>query len=396
MASVQKRGDNSWLLVVEAGFEANGKRIKRTKTVKAEGVREARKLLAIFQTEVEAGEYIAPEKMTFSNFVEEWQNKYAESALAPLTYKNYKTILQVHILPKFGHMRMDNIKPMHIVTFLEELSKPGARKDGHGDTLSSGTVEYIYRVIKNIFNRAIDWQLLKRHPMDGIKKPKVTQSDMDYYDENEAQDVIEALYKEPTMWRLFFIGALLGGFRRGELIALNWTDVDCQKNTISVNKSISLTVDGKAILKNPKSKSSKRTVTMPEWYMLDLKDYHHDWKINRMMVGDKWETGDQQYVFHVGFGKAIYHSSPTHWWKNFTVRHGLKFVRLHDLRHSAATILIQNDVSMKAIQERLGHSKHQTTADLYAHVAQSVSRAAADKLEKLNPHLRTTKTNQMS
>jgi integrase len=146
-----------------------------------------------------------------------------------------------------------------------------------------------------------------------------------------------------------------------------------------------LTEAGKAVIKAPKSKASKRIVTMPEWYMQELKEYHHESKVNRIKAGEKWEGADRQYVFQVGFGKAIYHSTPTHWWKKFTVRHGLKFVRLHDLRHSAATILIQNDVSMKAIQERLGHSKHQTTADLYAHVAQSVSRAAADKLEKLDP-----------
>jgi integrase len=153
-----------------------------------------------------------------------------------------------------------------------------------------------------------------------------------------------------------------------------------------------LTEKGKAIVTPPKTKSSKRTVTMPEWYMQELKDYHHEWKISKMKVVDKWEGNDRQYVIHVGFGKAIYHSSPAHWWKKFIDRHGLKFVRLHDLRHSAATILIQNDVSMKAIQERLGHSKHQTTADLYAHVAQSVSRAAAYKLEKLNPRKKIPST----
>lgn len=287
---------------------------------------------------------------------------------------------------------MDQIKPLHIVSFLDDLSKPGARKDGQGDVLSSGTIEYIYRVIKSLFNRAMDWQMLKKHPMEGIKKPKVIQLEMLYYDENEAQLAIEALYQEPTMWRLFCIGAILGGFRRGELIGLEWSDVDYEKYTISINKSISLTVAGQAQVKAPKSKASKRTVTMPEWFMHEMKSFHHNWKVNKLKAGELWEGNEHQYVFQIGFGKPLYHSSPTHWWKKFTERHNLKFIRLHDLRHSAATILIQNDVSMKAIQERLGHSKHQTTADLYAHVAQSVSRAAADKLEKFNPRLNISST----
>lgn len=109
----------------------------------------------------------------------------------------------------------------------------------------------------------MDWQMLKKHPMEGIKKPKVVQLEMQYYDESEAQLAIEALYKEPTKWRLFCIGAILGGFRRGELIGLEWCDVDYEKCTISINKSISLTIGGHAQVKSPKSKASKRTVTMP-------------------------------------------------------------------------------------------------------------------------------------
>ncbi|CAH1208291.1 hypothetical protein PAECIP111891_03190 [Paenibacillus allorhizoplanae] len=209
MASVQKRGNSSFLLVVETGYGPTGERIKRTKTVKAEGIREARKLLAEFQTEVESGEYISPQKMTLEAFVTDWRAKYARKELAPLTLKNYDLHLKNHILPKFGHMRMDQIKPLHIVSFLDELSKPGARKDGQGELLSSGTIEYIYRVIKSLFNRAMDWQMLKKHPMEGIKKPKVVQMEMQYYDENEAQLAIVALYKEPLMWRLFCTGALV-------------------------------------------------------------------------------------------------------------------------------------------------------------------------------------------
>lgn len=123
--------------------------------------------------------------------------------------------------------------------------------------------------------------------------------------------------------------------------------------------------------------------TMPEWFMQELKDYHEQWEVTREIAGDLW-SGDS-YVFHIGFGKPIYHTTPSNWWKRFCKRHNLKYIRFHDLRHSTATILLQNNVSMKAIQERLGHSKHQVTADLYSHVAQSVSRAAADKFEKLDP-----------
>lgn len=390
MASIQDRNNGTYLLVIEGGYDSFGKRIRHTKTIKASGIREARKRLSEFETEVEAGEYMVPEKMKFQTFVEEeWSKKYASKELAPLTYRNYLGHLNQHILPHIGHIRIDQIKTFHIVSLLDQLSKPGARKDGKGDILASGTIEYIFRVIKNVFNKCIEWRLLKNHPMAGLKKPKVTQAELEYYDEDEAQIVINALYKEPVLWRMFCLAAILGGFRRGELLGLEWTHVNFTRNTVSVNKSISLTIEGKAVVKGPKSKASRRSVPMPEWFMQELKDYHDQWEINRENAGELW-SGDS-YLFHTGFGKPLYHTTPSKWWKRFCKRHKLKYIRFHDLRHSTATILLQNDVSMKAIQERLGHSKHQVTADLYSHVAQSVSRAAANKFEKLDPRKNQSK-----
>ena len=113
------------------------------------------------------------------------------------------------------------------------------------------------------------------------------------------------------MWRLFCIGAILGGFRRGELIGLEWNDVEYEKCIISINKSISLTVGGQALVKAPKSKASKRTVTMQEWFMQELKDFHHKWKVEKLKAGELWEGQENQYVFQIGFGKPLYHSSPT-------------------------------------------------------------------------------------
>ncbi|WP_240903745.1 tyrosine-type recombinase/integrase [Chengkuizengella sediminis] len=344
----------------------------------------AKKLLAEFQVEVQSGEYIAPEKMKFCDFVGEWKEKYAMKELSPLTFKTYGYNLKNHILPEFGHMRIDQIKPMHIITFLDNLSRSGARKDGKGEQLSSGTIEVIYRTIKNVLNRAKDWDLINKHPMEGIKKPKVEKQELNYYDENEAQFVIEALYNEPIMWRLFILGAMIGGLRRGELLGLEWSDIDFDQLTITVNKSISLTNKKGAIIKEPKTEKSKRKVDMPEWYLIELKEYQTEWKLSKQNAEESWEGGNREFIFHGGLGKPLYHTYPSEWWKKFIKRHGLKYIRFHDLRHSSATILIENDVSLKAIQERLGHSNYNTTADIYAHVTKKISRQAAEKFDKFN------------
>lgn len=311
-----------------------------------------------------------------------------KKSLGKLTYKTYVSHLDNHILPAFGHMRLDQIQTMHLVTFINNLQKDGARKDGKDGVLASGTVEYIYRVAKNVFSRAVDWKLLKENPIDGVLKPKVEHQEMKYYEEDQAHPVIRKLYElAPVVWRMFSLGAMLGGFRRGELLGLEWPDVDFIENTLTVKRSISMTENGQAVRKDPKNTSSRRIVAMPEWYMAELKEYHKQWMVNYWKISElnKWLGGDHQVVFHAGFGKPFYHTQPSKWWAKFLKKHGFEHIRFHDLRHTSATILIENDAAMKAIQKRLGHSKYQTTADLYTHVTKKVSKATASKLDHLNP-----------
>lgn len=403
MASIQKRGENSWYLVVEIGRDARGKRRKRTKTIRVEDkqlLRTTKRLndyleleLAKFQMEVEAGEYISPEKMKLEDFIKEWEKKYAKKSLAPLTLKTYKHHIDNHIIPAFGHMRLDQFKPFHIVSFLDDLSKPGARKDGKGDTLSSATIEYIYRVLRNIFNRAVDWQLITKHPMEGIKKPKVEKKEMKFYDQSELTQVISLLFNEPVLWKMFMLTAILSGCRRGEVIALEWSDV--QEKGLAIKESISMTVNGEAVVKGTKN-DKPRLISMPGWYMEELDAYRLQWKKEKLLIGDKWQGGDHEYVFHAGFGKPLYHTQPSKWWREFCQRHELRYIRFHDLRHSHVAVLIENETNLKAIQERLGHSTFQTTTDTYGHIAESVNQVTADKLEALDPRKKASSIGHQS
>ncbi|MDH6351876.1 tyrosine-type recombinase/integrase [Brevibacillus sp. 1238] len=394
MASIEKRGANSWRLTVELGYGPNGERLRERKVIKVEDqalLKTTKKLRDYlesewlkFKMEVEAGEYITPEKMTLATFIEEWRSKYAEKQLAPKTLKEYMGHINNHILPALGHKRLDEIKPMHIVTFLDRLSKPGSRKDNRGETLSGRTIQYIYAVMRNIFAQAESWKLIKSNPIEEIKKPKAEKKKAQYYDADEAQEVIKALYEEPVMWRLLILGAIIGGFRRGELVALEWPQVLFSENAIHIKKSISLAQEGKVYEKDPKN-GEDRIVEMPGWYMEELRRYHLQWREEKMKIRDRWEGGDREYVFHAGYGKPLYFTYPSEWWSKFVKRHGLRYIRFHDLRHSSATLLIAQGASLKAIQERLGHKQHQTTADIYAHVTKKVSRDLADKFDQFDP-----------
>jgi len=397
MAYVEKRSANTWRLNLVVGYHPDGRKIMERKSIEVEDaslLRAPKKLkeylqgeLYKFKTEVESGSYVAPDKMLFSTFViDEWREKFAKKEFSKKTLKNYNGHINKHIIPEFGFMQINQIVTMHVVTFIDKLSKPGARKDGRGDTLSNSTILYIYKVLKSIFNQAVEWRVITNNPMAGVKKPKVEKKEMKYFTTEEAHEAIAALYKEPVMWRLYMLGAMIGGFRRGELVALTWDDVDFDAGTIRIDENIPLTENGEAVIEAPKTEGSADIVDMPEWYMDELKSYERQWKRNYWQMRDKWKcTDDRRYVFHAGYGKPMYFSNPSQWWKKFLERHGLKHIRLHDLRHTTATLLLENETDMKIIQARLRHSQYSTTADLYAHVTKKASKATASKFDQFDP-----------
>lgn len=387
MASIQKRGKNSYRLIVELGYDAKGKRIRKTKTVKCRTKGEAKEELAKFIVEVKSGEYIEPEKMSLGDFVKnEWLPKFAKTNYKPSTLESYTINLNAHILPRFGDMYLDQIKTMHIVNFLDDLKKPEARKDGKDEPYSNSHILNLYRCLKSIFKYARKWEFIAKNPMDGVDSPKQAKLSTDYYETEEVEQIIQALYEnEPLNWRMYFLAALLGGFRRGELLALEWQDVDFENNTFTIRKSISATENGKALETDTTKNEVVRVVDMPEWYMDELKLFQLEWKKEYMQVRDIWGMGDRQYIWHGGTGKPYYHSTPTHRWRKFIKRNGFRYVSLHGLRHTAATILVESNTSMKAIQARLGHKKQSTTQDIYAHVTKKLNRETAKQYDRFNP-----------
>ncbi|MDR6884323.1 site-specific integrase [Bacillus sp. 3255] len=392
MASIEKRGANSWRLVVEAGYDAKGKRLKKYKAIKVEDpglLKSAKRLkeylqdeLTRFKIEVEAGEYIAPEKMTFEAFVREWENKYAVKHLAEKTFYTYQSNLKNRILPTFGHLRLDQIKPLHIVSFLDALSKEGARLGYRKGNLASGTIEINHRVLKNIFSRAVEWKLIKQNPVASIKKPVVQHKENVPYDENEVEELLIALRKEPIHWRIVVTLALTTGLRRGELLGLEWHHINWDTGVISVLQSVSMSPAGIPHVKQPKTKNSIRKVALPRSMLEELKEYYTHKVEERNKIGDRWQGGDYSFVFCHPDGKAFHQERPYLWFRDFIKKNNLRYIRFHDLRHTSATLLINQGVHAKIISERLGHGNIGTTMNIYGHALRTADQSAADKFDK--------------
>lgn len=375
MASIEDRGNGSYRLIVELGYDGKGKRLRRTKTVKCKGIRDARKELAKFQVEVESGEYIKPENVHFAKFVEDWREKYAEKHLSNKTIETYDYLLP-EILDHFGHMKLENIKPIHIISYLDDL-------ENREEKPSSSTIHFHYRILRDILGRASEWKIIKDNPVASVKRPKVTYKDGDVYDEEEVVELFQLLEDEQPHWRLFIKLAVTAGLRRGELLALEWDDVDFENNTISVNHSLSYNKEDGYQLKVPKTKTSIRVVSVPQSVMSELKKYKHIKNKERMQARDLWEGGDHFFVFSNWNGKPYYPTAPSTWWRRFTKRTEFRYIRLHDLRHTSATILINQGVHAKTISSRLGHADIQTTMNIYGHALRKADEGAAEKFDSL-------------
>lgn len=381
MANIQKRGDNSWFLTVNAGKDARGKYVRFTKTVHCRTKREVESEYAKFRMEVEADEYVSPQKLTFGAFVEEWRDKYAVKHLGFKTLYTYDSNLKTRILPYFQHLRLEEIKPLHILNYLNQLEKAGSRGDKKAGGLASGTIEIQHRILKNILKRAVEWRIIKRNPVIDVQKPKVNAKVIVPYNETEVEQMLRTLQREPYHWRVMVTLALTTGLRRGELLGLEWKHLDFNNGILDVSQSLIHALKGEVIVKSPKTKKSIRKVALPSSMLKELKEYYAYRMQERNDVGDSWYSGDWFFMFSHPDGQPFHHERPYLWFRQFIKKNGFRYIRFHDLRHTSATILINQGVHAKIISERLGHGSIATTMNIYGHALRTADQAAADKFE---------------
>ncbi|MFJ2042180.1 tyrosine-type recombinase/integrase [Paenibacillus taichungensis] len=397
MASIQKRGKSSFLLVVEVGEDTKGKRDKHTKTIRVEEslLKTPKKLrdhlneeLMKFKIEVESGVYIRLDKMKFSNFVDEWIKKFLEKHLESTSQLNYLFHLNKRILPYFGHMQINKIKPLHIESYLDELSK--SKKEKHStqeeDKLGSATLVYNFRVLRSIFIKATEWKVIQQNPMDGVKKPKEIQKEVEVYSEDEVSILFDLLENEELFFQALIYLATTTGMRRAELLGLEWKHIDFKNGIIDIKQSIPMFKDGVPVIKDPKNKGSKRRVVIPRIVLNKLEEFKKKSQKDQLSSEDTWLGGEHRFLFAHENGIPYYPHNLTDRWMAFhkkNKQHGLKYIRLHDLRHTSATLLINSGVHAKIISSRLGHSKIGTTMNVYGHVIESADRTAAEKFEGL-------------
>ena len=385
--SIEKRGKDTYRLVVSCGYNLDGKPAKHTKTVHCTK-KEAEVELAKFVTKVQSRMVADGKSMTFAEFTEIWKRDYGSKELAPTTYARYLGILNTRILPYFNKFKLDKIKPTDIMKFydmLENDTQIRRLKNNKGERLtkplSQKTILEHHRLLRAMLHKAVYWQLIVNNPAERVQPPKARKPKRKYYDDEQCKILLENLETQEIKYKVAIIITIFTGVRLGELMGLEWDDIDFRNGIISINKASQYLSEKGVFTKDPKTESSIREVAIPDFVISLLEEYKLWYEEQKSIYGELWTNSDRLFV--QADGKPMHPSTISKWFVKYVAQIGLPVINFHGLRHTNATLLISQNIDVAVVAARLGHAQISTTFNFYVHPLASHYRSAGIVLQNL-------------
>lgn len=361
----RKRGEK-WSFTVDVGRDIRtGKRIQKThsgyKTKK-----EAQAACAELIAQVSNGVYVPTSKQQLSSYLDQWLKLYCEPKLRETTIINYRRAIKIRINPFLGQIRIDKLTAAHGQAFVEDMQK---------DNLSARYIEYCFTILKEALNKAVEWELLNKNPVQFVEipRPRRKKEHNTWSIKQVNQFLTFAKYDNPIYYYVFLL-AIYTGMRRGELLALKWKNINLDDGMISVYESLVYNEEGFSF-SDVKTTSSRRTVKIDEEVCKEMKQYRKLQNEFKLSAGDLYD--DLGLVFCREDGRPIYPRTLATIFDRVTKKAKVPKIRFHDLRHTFATISLELGIPAKVVQEALGHSSIQTTMDTYSHVTPNMQNESA-------------------
>jgi integrase len=340
---------------------------------------EAREKLRAAIYKYEQGTLVAGSNQTLKQFLEQWlQAKRME--LKDGTYRYYKSYVETHILPALGHLKLQKVSDVHLQSFYTALLE---KKTPRNKNLSPNTVRLIHSILSEVFDAAMRAKKIVANPCALVTPPRPTKKELSYLTSEQAQHLLGVARTRQHRLECLLTLALTTGMRQGELLALHWPDIDFTRGTVHVARSLAYHHNSNGTRHEyreaePKTASARRTIPLPDVALRALQAHRLRQKEERLRA-PTWKNPD--LVFTNQYGGHLNQSILRTQVKQLLYEAGLPALRFHDLRHSAATILISMGVNSKVVQERLGHSTISITLGVYGHVTESMQREAMQKLD---------------
>jgi integrase len=365
---VEKRYKSSWTIVINAGVDALGNRIRIVKSVKVKKKSEAEQIMRQMLAEIDQGTYIKPSTMLFGNYLDEWLEHKKES-LAHKTYKRYQGIINNYLKPQLGHIQLCQLSPLHI-----QHHYTWALSTEEGPGLAQNTVRKHHVLLHSALSDAVQWRKIRENPADFVNPPSIEKPDIQAL---SGPKEICALY-DATRGTMLYIPILLataGGLRRGEICGLRWQDVNWETSRIYIRHSLERVTGDGLKLKKPKNKKI-RSVALPKTVMEILqKEYFTRYE------GDDLGSHDEDFVCSWEDGRPFAPDYITSQFAKLAKKLKLN-ITFHGLRHTHNTLLLRYNVNPKLVADRGGHDI-EVAMDQYSHVFPDMQESVANLLDQV-------------
>lgn len=368
-----KRGKSSWTLVLEVGRDQNGRRRQQWVSVRGTKADAQRKLTELLH-QADHGLFFTKGKLTVRDWLAQWLVQDIKPYRATKTHDRYTGVVQKHLIPRIGHIRLTALTPSHVKDLLALLLGQGMTPAG---------VDLVRTVLHGALKAAVQQELLSRNVVEATTPPRVERSEVV---PPEVESVAGILAQaEEAGHPLFATLHLLAytGARRGEVLALDWQHVDLGEGTISIVRSLGRSREG-LTLGPPKTANGRRLIDLDRRTVEVLQAHQGRQLLEKIQAEGAYQ--DNGLVFADPLGDPINPMQVTRAFQSLARRCGVGHVKLHALRHFHASVLLKQKQSLFAVSRRLGHASISTTADLYGHLLPGSGKEQAEAFAQAMRH----------
>lgn len=365
-SSIHKDEAGRWHGYVSMGLREGGRRDRRH--VSGRSRREVVTKVRALEAKRDAGTALgAGTPPTVAVWLTEYLDNVAARRVRPSTLDRYRSLARVHIIPRLGHHRLDRLQPEHVERMYTAMADTG---------LASATVLQAHRLLSRALKIAMQRGRIGRNVCSLVDAPSLSHHEIEPLTVEEARRILTTAgaRRNGARWAI----ALALGLRQGEALGLQWSDIDLDAPTLTVRRALQRQRGKGLVLVEPKSRSGRRTIALPEPVAELLRAHRVAQNAERLHAGSEWRALD--FVFAQRTGLPIDSRADRRDWDQLLKDAGVRPARLHDARHTAATTLLIMGVPARVVMQILGHSQIGLTLGTYSHVVPELATDAADKM----------------